>query len=151
MALAAAALAPGLSAVAAYVPFLSDLPRAVQITDAYPYRELRDYLAVHRGQPEQVMQTLQYFDAVNFSRRARIPALLSVGLMDEVTSPSTVYAAYNAYAGPKRITPWPFNGHEGGGPEDDIAAIRFLREMLSVDPSAAAAGETGAAQAVPVR
>ncbi|MBD8043319.1 acetylxylan esterase [Arthrobacter sp. Sa2BUA2] len=131
MALAAAALAPGLSAVAAYVPFLSDLPRAVQITDAYPYRELRDYLAVHRGQPEQVMQTLQYFDAVNFSRRARIPALFSVGLMDEVTPPSTVYAAYNNYAGPKELLVWPYNGHEGGGIEDEVAAAGFLRRVLA--------------------
>ncbi|MFZ3453516.1 acetylxylan esterase [Arthrobacter sp. 7Tela_A1] len=129
-ALAAAALAPGLSAVVAYVPFLSDLPRAVQVTDAYPYREVRDYLAVHRGQAEQVMETLQYFDAVNFARRARVPALISVGLMDEVTPPSTVYAAYNNYAGPKELLVWPYNGHEGGGIEDEVAAVRFLRRVF---------------------
>ena len=130
-ALAAAALAPELAAVVAYVPFLSDIPRAVQITDAYPFRELRDYLAVHRTQVQQVHQTLQYFDSVNFAKRARVPALFSVGLMDEVTPPSTVYAAYNNYGGPKDLLVWPYNGHEGGGIEDDAAAAAFLQWVLS--------------------
>ena len=155
VALATAALCPDVRAVVARVPFLCDFPRALQITDAYPYREIGAFLSIHRTEADRAQQTLQYFDGVNFAAQATVPAMFTVGLMDATTPPSTVYAAYNAYAGPKRITPWPFNGHEGGGPEDDIAAIRFLREMLSVDPSAAAAGEaageTGAAQAVPVR
>lgn len=129
--LAAAALAPDLAAVVAYVPFLSDFPRAVQITDAYPYRELRDYLAVHRGEVERVMDTLRYFDMVNLVPRAQVPALFSVGLMDETTPPSTVYAAYNNYAGPKELMVWPFNGHEGGGIDDETAAVAFLRARLA--------------------
>ncbi|MBF4993228.1 acetylxylan esterase [Arthrobacter gandavensis] len=146
-ALAAAALAPGLAAVCANVPFLADLPRAVHVTDAYPYREVRDYLAVHRTQAAQVMDTLAYFDVVNFSRRAQPPALFSVALMDVVTPPFTVYAAYNTYAGTKDLLVWPYNGHEGGGVEDQIAAARFLRRTLAPVSSAtdsvnAAAGST---------
>jgi len=34
--------------------------------------------------------------------------------MDEICPPSTVFAAYNDYAGPKDIDVWPFNGHEAG-------------------------------------
>ena len=34
--------------------------------------------------------------------------------MDTVCPPSTVFAAYNDYAGPKDISVWPFNGHEAG-------------------------------------
>ena len=130
MALAAAALAPGLAAVVAYVPFLSDFPRAMQVTDAYPYRELGDYLSIHRGEVDRVAQTLRYFDTVNLGRRAQIPARFTVGLMDQTTPPSTVYAAYNSYAGPKELAVWPFNGHEGGGIEDEIAAVAFLRRQL---------------------
>lgn len=148
-AVAAAALAPGLAAVCAYVPFLSDLPRAVQVTDAYPYREVRDYLSVHRTQAEQVLGTLSYFDAVNFARRATVPALFSVALMDEVTPPSTVYAAYNNYAGTKELLVWPYNGHEGGGIEDEVAAARFLQGLLAVSEPAGQpmAAETATAAA----
>ena len=131
IALAVAALCPELRAVVTRVPFLSDFPRALQITDAYPYREVCDFLSVHRTEAKRAQRTLQYFDGVNFAAQAIVPAMFTTGLMDNVTPPSTVYAAYNAYAGPKQITAWPFNGHEGGGAEDDIAAVQFLREMTA--------------------
>ncbi len=57
----------------------------------------------------------RFFDAVNFARRASAPALFSVGLMDPVSPPSTVFAVFNAYAGPKDIEVYPYNAHEGGG------------------------------------
>lgn len=34
--------------------------------------------------------------------------------MDQTCPPSTVCAAYNRYAGDKRIVEYPFNDHEGG-------------------------------------
>ena len=33
--------------------------------------------------------------------------------MDDICPPSTVYAAYNAWAGPKRIIEYPFNRPRG--------------------------------------
>ena len=39
--------------------------------------------------------------AMNFAPRARARALFSAGLMDDVCPPSTVFAAYNHYGGPK--------------------------------------------------
>lgn len=130
LALAASALHEGVNAVVARVPFLSDFPRASVITDNYPFKEIGDYLAIHRHKADDVMATLRYFDSVNFARRGHVPALFSVGLMDPVTPPSTVYAAYNAYAGEKRMSVWRYNGHEGGGPDDDLEALRFLAERL---------------------
>lgn len=135
LALAAAALHDGVAAAVARVPFLSDFPRASVITDNYPFKEIGDYLSIHRHKVAGVMATLRYFDSVNFARRGRVPALFSVGLMDPTTPPSTVYAAYNDYAGPKELSVWRYNGHEGGGPEDDIAALRFLAEHLSGPPA----------------
>ncbi|PSK66886.1 Cephalosporin-C deacetylase [Micromonospora sp. MH33] len=101
-ALAAAALVPDLRAAVAYVPFLCDIPRAVTVTDAHPYREIRDYLAVHRDREEAALRTLGYVDGVAFARRAGVPARLSVALMDEIVPPSTVFAAVNAYRGAGR-------------------------------------------------
>ena len=129
-ALAAAALVPDLRAAVAYVPFLCDIPRAVTVTDAHPYREIRDYLAVHRDREEAVLRTLGYVDGVAFARRAGVPARFSVALMDEIVPPSTVFAAVNAYRGPVELAVWRYNGHEAGGIDDDAAALDFLRTAL---------------------
>ncbi|MFF5181325.1 acetylxylan esterase [Micromonospora sp. NPDC000316] len=133
LALAAGALAPGVRAVVALVPFLCDIPRAVVVTDARPYREIRDYLAIHRDAEERVLTTLSYVDGVNFARRCRRPARYSVALMDDIVPPSGVYAAVNAHAGPTELAVWRYNGHEAGGIDDDEAALRFLRGHLVDD------------------
>jgi cephalosporin-C deacetylase len=129
-ALAVAALVPDVQAVVAYVPFLCDFPRATVITDHELYREISRYLAVHREKFDQVHATLSYFDGVNFARRGQAPARFSAALMDVTCPPSTVFAAYHAYAGPKTITVWPHNGHEGGEIDDDLLTLRALSELL---------------------
>jgi cephalosporin-C deacetylase len=40
-----------------------------------------------------------------------------------------VFAAYNHYAGPKEITLWPYNGHEGGETFQTIEKLRFLANL----------------------
>ncbi|WP_257955964.1 acetylxylan esterase [Nocardioides sp. B-3] len=62
--------------------------------------------------------------------RADVPALFSVALMDDVCPPSTVYAAYNHYAGPKEIEVYTYNEHEGGGVARDELTIAWLRERF---------------------
>ena len=57
-------------------------------------------------------------------------ALISVALMDNTCPPSTVYAAYNAYGGDKRIVSYTFNDHEGGGVFQERDQLAFLREAL---------------------
>ncbi|MCJ0702091.1 acetylxylan esterase [Frigoribacterium faeni] len=127
IALAVAGLVPDLAAVAAYVPFLCDFRRASVITDADPYKEIGRYLAVHRHRASSVHEVLSYFDGVNFARRGSAPAVFSTALMDPICPPSTVFGAFHAYGGPKDITIWPYNGHEGGGPEDDLLALAAFR------------------------
>lgn len=130
IAIAAAGLVPDITAVIANVPFLCDFPRATVITDNEPYKEIGRYLAVHRGRIGQARQTLAYFDGVNFAKRASARAWFSTALMDSTCPPSTVFAAFNAYTGPKEIAVWPYNGHEGGGIEDDVRAIQALRTVF---------------------
>jgi cephalosporin-C deacetylase len=111
------------------VPFLCHYRRATEITDAHPYQELAHYLKIHRDKDAAVFGTLAYFDGLNFAVRASAKALFSVALMDEICPPSTVFAAYNHYAGPKDITIWRYNHHEGGAAYQTQAKIRFLREL----------------------
>jgi cephalosporin-C deacetylase len=134
IALAVAGLVPDLTAVVAQVPFLCDFPRALRIHDTDPYAELVRYLSIHRSRAAQVTQTLRYFDGVNFARRATVTAHFTAALMDEVCKPSTVFGAFDAYAGPKRIHVHPFNGHEAGGSADEAAMTAWIREVSSSGP-----------------
>jgi cephalosporin-C deacetylase len=134
IALAVAGLAPDLSAVLADVPYLCHFRRATVITDALPYQEISEYCQIHREKIDAVFRTLAYFDGVNFAARATCPALFSVGLMDEVCPPSTVFAAYNHYKGPKQINVWPYNHHEGGESYQSSAKLNFLADLWK-DPA----------------
>jgi cephalosporin-C deacetylase len=133
IALAVAGLAQDLVAVMPDVPFLCHFQRAVDICEEDPYSEITRYLAVHRGAVSPAFDTLGYFDGVNFAKRASAPALFSVALMDKVCPPSTVYAAYHAYAAAKNIVVYPFNDHEGGLSHQRLTQINWLNELIGFD------------------
>jgi cephalosporin-C deacetylase len=131
IAIAVAGLVPDLTAVVANVPFLCDFPRALTLTDRAPYREIGDYLRTLRGRTDTVLKTLSYFDCVHFAARANAPALFSTALEDQTCPPSTVFAAYNAWAHRKNsIQVYDFNAHEGGGPYQEAVAMKWLDEHL---------------------
>lgn len=129
IALAVSGLDSTLQAVLPDVPFLCHYQRATQITDGFPYQEIVKYCKIHRDKIETVFETLAYFDGVNFAARAKARALFSVALMDEVCPPSTVFAAYNHYAGQKEIKIWPYNHHEGGESYQVLEKMKFLRSL----------------------
>jgi cephalosporin-C deacetylase len=127
--LAVGGLAPQVQAVMPDVPFLCHFRRATEITDCAPYSEIAHYCKVHRDKIEKVFFTLSYFDGVNFAARTQVPALFSVGLMDDTCPPSTVYAAYNHYAGLKDIRIYPYNNHEGGESYQSLEKAHFLAQL----------------------
>jgi len=129
--IAVAGLIPDLSIVMPDVPFLSHFRRAVEITDSEPYFEISRYCKIHRDQVDIVFSTLSYFDGMNFAVRANAPALFSVGLMDTICPPSTVFATYNHYSATKDIRVWQFNNHEGGDSFQGKEKIKFANERLS--------------------
>lgn len=132
IALAAAALSSDLAAAMPEVPFLCHFERAVGLTGEDPYQEIVRYLSVFRGQAQQVFTTLSYFDGVNMAKRVTAPTLFSVGLMDPVCPPSTVYAAFNhCGAAEKEIAVYPFNEHEGGGAYHWMRQAEFLAASVA--------------------
>jgi cephalosporin-C deacetylase len=131
-ALAAGALADDVRVVVARVPFLCDVPRAITITNARPFHELVDYLAVHRDQIDHVLAVLAHVDGAVLASRITAPLLVTAALMDEIVPPSGPFAAYNAAPSKKKeLILHPYNGHEGGGPEDIAAALRFFATELA--------------------
>jgi len=130
IALAAGALAD-VAAVVADVPYGCHYERSLAIATTGPYAELTDHLRRYRGQAEQALHTLSYFDGLSFAARGRAPALFSVALRDTTCPPSTVFAVANRYAGPHDVQVWRFSGHEGGGHDQREAALAFLARTLS--------------------
>ncbi len=128
--LAVSALVPDVALAMPDVPFLCHFRRAVTLIDSYPYQEIATYLSVQRDQIETAYHTLSYFDGVHFARRAATRALFSVGLMDTICPPSTVYAAYNAWGGDKDMAVYDYNNHEGGGAHHTLAKLRYARQHL---------------------
>lgn len=131
IALAMSGLVPNIQVVLSDVPFLCHFQRATEITDGFPYQEIVKYCQIHRDKIKTVFETLAYFDGVNFAARAQARALFSVALMDEICPPSTVFAAYNHYAGPKEIKIWPYNHHEGGESYQTLEKLKFLGALWS--------------------
>jgi cephalosporin-C deacetylase len=130
LALAAAALAPEVRLALPDVPFLCAFRRATELTDSHPYQEIVRFCKIHRDKIDRVFRTLSYFDGVHFAARAKAEALFSVALLDEICPPSTVFAAYNHYRGPKSIKVYPYNNHEGGETYHLLEKLAFVRERL---------------------
>lgn len=127
--LAVAALRDDVAAALPEVPFLADIRRATELVDTAPYNEVSHFLKVHRDRIDTVFSTLAYFDVAVLARRASAPALFSVGMMDTICPPSTVFAAYNAYGGPKEIIEYAYNEHDGGGELHQVAKVEWLRRL----------------------
>ncbi|MEV4492478.1 acetylxylan esterase [Micromonospora coxensis] len=151
LALAVAGLVGDLAALLSTAPFLCHVQRAIELTDASPYGEIAQYLAVHRESEEAVRRTLSYVDGVSFARRASAPAHFGIGLCDTVCPPSTGFAAYNQYgAATGRPTParemhtYPFNGHEGGEAVHTRRQLRWLAGVLGSSRAAPAAAGSAA-------
>ncbi|MEN8654428.1 acetylxylan esterase [Streptomyces sp. 21So2-11] len=124
-------LGDGVAAALVDVPFLCHFRRGAQTAAEGPYPEIAHYLGAHkRADPEAAFRTLSYFDGVHFAVRATAPALFSVGLMDPICPPSTVFAAFNAYANDtKDIRVWEFGDHAGGRGSQAQEQLWWLAEQ----------------------
>lgn len=71
------------------------------------------------------VETLQYFDVVNFAKRVKVTGWYSWGYNDLTCPPTTSFAAYNVISAPKEFHPYPESGH-WNFPEQREARIEWL-------------------------
>ena len=114
--LACAALEPRIRRAAPVFPFLCDYKRVWELDlDVDAYAELRDYFRwfdpLHQ-QEDAIFRKLGYLDVQHLCPRIRGQVLMAVGLRDEITPPSTQFAAYNKIVAPKSMAIYPDFGHE---------------------------------------
>jgi len=74
--------------------------------------EVIRYLEDRPESSEDVMLVLRYFDPVNFAPLVKCPALVGVGLADDVVPADTVYAVANHLGGPHEIMEFPYSHSE---------------------------------------
>ena len=107
LSLITAALDPRITACVANHPALSDMAGYLaNRAGGYPhFNRLKDMLT-----PEKV-QTMAYFDVVNFARRITCPVYLTWGYNDNVCPPTTSYIVWNLITSPKESLITPVNEH----------------------------------------
>jgi cephalosporin-C deacetylase len=133
IALAVAGLVPDVPVAMPDVPFLCHYRRATELVDTHPYQEIAQFCKTHRHRIDRVFETLGYFDGMNFAARACADALFSTALMDMICPPSTVFAAFNHYAGAnKEIKVYRYNQHDGGEVFQFMEQVKFLRQHWPV-------------------
>jgi cephalosporin-C deacetylase-like acetyl esterase len=53
----------------------------------------------------EVLRTARYFDSANFGARITVPSLVAMGFIDEVCTPTGVWATFNQIRGTKEAAP----------------------------------------------
>jgi cephalosporin-C deacetylase-like acetyl esterase len=84
----------------------------------------------HRLSPE-VQRTVSYYDGALAAGLIEVPTIIGVSLLDEACPPTTVWAAYNSLAGPKRIEVFPGATHPGSfTSERDQQMVDWMARQL---------------------
>jgi len=133
-------------AAMAEVPFLCHFHRAAPLVDTLPYQEIARYCRLAGIDGEQVFRTLSYVDCLNLADQIAVPTLVTVGLMDTICPPSTIFAAYNHITAPKELVLAPFGEH-ASFPGVADAARWFGRYMQTEGGMEAGHPRTGAVAA----
>lgn len=97
------------------VPGFCHFGRSLEITQEAPWTELTTFIREHPRDYERVMRTLSYVELNNFTDRIQCPAIISVGHLDALCVPSSIFSAYNRLEVKDRHLEYvPYAGHEGG-------------------------------------
>lgn len=101
-----AGLDPRIKFLAAYYPAMCDFAGYLnKRAGGWPH-----YFRNATPRPGEV-ETLAYFDVVNFARRVNVPGIFSWGFNDTVCPPTSMYAAYNVIPGNKELKLYLDTGH----------------------------------------
>ena len=112
-------------------PFLCCYPESMRMLRSYPYDELSCYAKAYPDRVDQMLDTLRYFDAVNFAPRIKCPMAVGIAMADEVCPPETSYAAYRLLGGQRELRLFPNSGH-GNAHEYPAWEAAWLQQHIGV-------------------
>ena len=80
----------------------------------------------------EAVETLKYFDVVNFARELRVPVFVSWGYNDDTCSPTSIWAMWNEITAPKACDITPTSGH-WRFPASQEKCMQWMKNYLVVD------------------
>ena len=97
-----AGLYPRVKYLAAYYPALSDVTGYLKgRAGGWPHYFDKKNLVFNNKNDK--IETVGYYDVVNFARLLKVPGMYSWGFNYETCSPTSMYAAYNVIPAPKSL------------------------------------------------
>ncbi len=130
LSLATAALDQRISLCAPDIPFLCNWVKYFK-TSEWP--EIDAWIAADANRTwETVLETMNYFDALNLADRIQCPVFLGLGLQDDVCPPATIFAVYNRLTVPKEYRVYPEAMH-WVGPAHNDARREWIMQHFDVD------------------
>ncbi len=78
----------------------------------------------------KVVETARYFDVMNFAPAIKAKSLVAFGLIDTVSPPFGILAAFNQIQGPKEAVPMPDSDHNNISPQQEGGYIIRSRQAL---------------------
>ncbi len=126
-----AAMRAEIRAAAAGAPYLTGYVDSIELTHTYPYEEINDYLRQRPESRAQVVETLAYFDCINFADKITCPIIVNIGLQDNVCPPETGYALFDKIASAdKKLYAYHDQGHSAGSAEHGPVIVDFFDKHL---------------------
>jgi cephalosporin-C deacetylase-like acetyl esterase len=110
LAIVTAALDKRITCLSAFYPALSDMTGYLHgRAGGWPHL-LNTANQATTNKPDKI-RTIGYYDVVNFAKHITVPGFYSWGYNDNVTPPTSVFAAVNSIKAPKKIVITPISGH----------------------------------------
>ena len=123
-----AALDPRVKFLTAYYPALSDVTGYLH-GRAGGWPHIFDKYNLSYNNKKEKLETVQYYDVVNFARLVKVPGMYSWGFNDETCPPTSMYAAYNVIPAQKTLFLALETGH-GTYPEQTEELNSWLLDRL---------------------
>ncbi len=126
----AASFSNRVAAIVLDTPSFCYLSRSQNVSTGDASAEINEFLEQHRNKKKIVKKNLSYFDALNFSDRLEVPALVTVGFKDTISPPECVFALFNHLLCDKTIEVYPDSGNDAGDENQFKKSIKWLRERV---------------------
>lgn len=130
LAIVTAALHPRVKCVVSFYPALCDITGYLHNrAGGWPHM-LNASNAPLVNRPDN-LNTIRYYDVVNFARQLKVPGFYSWGYNDNTCPPTSVYAAVNTITAPKTIRITPVSAH-WRFEETNRESISWIKETLGL-------------------
>lgn len=123
-----AALDKRIKYLGVYYPALSDLTGYLA-NRAGGWPHLFNSTNITKNKTKDKLETVEYYDVVNFAKQLSIPGYYSWGFNDETCPPTSMYAAYNSISAPKELAIYKETGHNTV-PQQSNAMVAWLVSKL---------------------